>query len=49
MFETDQAAGLRQLFDPAQLRVIVLGGAGATKASVAVWISLSPSLNKAVG
>jgi flagellar biosynthesis protein FlhG len=41
MFEADQAAGLRRLFDPGQLRVIVLGGAAATKASVAVNLAVA--------
>jgi flagellar biosynthesis protein FlhG len=41
MFEVDQAAGLRRLFDREQLQVIVLGGAGATKASVVVNLAVA--------
>jgi flagellar biosynthesis protein FlhG len=41
MFEADQAAGLRRLFDREQLQVIVLGGAGAAKASVAVNLAVA--------
>ena len=41
MFEVDQAAGLRRLFDRKQLRVIVLGGAGAAKASVVVNLAVA--------
>jgi flagellar biosynthesis protein FlhG len=41
VFSTDQAAGLRRLFGREQLQVIVLGGAGAAKVSVAVNLAVA--------